>query len=250
MILDKPKIFTAMPQSFTCKGKHVQVLLGEERAREIGAYDISTEQVLYVAYAPCMVTPPPKIVKGAEIEQESLLQNWPFLTYKRAYEKGWIPLTDKNTPVRLGSRTFIIQSISPYPFALDISKLTDWLNSETVAIDARNLFTDTRDYVTRHVDFVSAIDQKFSYANLVTIWGIATHFHQAFDTFPFIKYSGPPGCGKTTANATVASISFHPVLTPDISDSGFYRIREAIAGTVAMDSAISRRRRRVDLTIF
>ena len=72
-------------------------------------------------------------------------------------------------------------------------------------------------------------------STISAVWAIATHFHQAFVTFPFLKFEGPPGCGKTTANWTVACASFHPIPTPDISDAGFYRIRESVNGTVALD---------------
>lgn len=226
--------FVIFPKCFKAFGVEVQVLTGEGKAREIGAYEINGDDVFYTVYLPCIVT---KVSgkKGQEDDTEAEQLEYPFLMYKRnplvAKERGVKFINPGTRLVTIGDNKYRMRGVMNYPWAMDTTDLT-WFENDT-PIDPEKLYQLVRGYVKRRIDFEPST--KYDLYDITSTWAIATHFHQAFDNFPFIKYEGPPGCGKTTANWTIACISFHPILTPDVSDAGFYRIRESVNGTVALD---------------
>ncbi|MGO9645881.1 MAG: hypothetical protein ACLPY5_14190 [Candidatus Bathyarchaeia archaeon] len=222
----------AMPTHFSVDGKQIDLNIGEDRPRDIGGYDITPEMVVYTSFVPATQTTRIKRKREDDEEDELRLINQPMLAYTKPHLQGWVPI-DHSRTVTIGSAKFVVRSVSDYPLALDNAELIEW-SKNGVDINPTELFISSKQYLARRVDFVND-SHEYDYYDLCTIWPIATHYHMAFDTFPFLKFSGPPGCGKTTANYAVASISFHPVLTPDMSDAVFYRIREATCGTVAMD---------------
>jgi hypothetical protein len=212
----------------------VKVTVNKElqTAKRTNGQEIRRDHVFYSIYLPCVKTIPKGRGKQSEDDMQDEECDLPFLIYERGGRRGWV-LIPKSGRVRLGEDDFLVSRPMQYPFALDPKLLKQFI--EGLHYSPQEIFRAVNGYLGRRIDFSGTNTPSYDMCDICSIWGIGTHFHQAFNVYPYIKYEGPSGCGKTTANWTVGLISYHPILTPDVSDAGFYRIRELTGGTIAMD---------------
>jgi hypothetical protein len=218
---------------FEVNGSHIIVDMSLEMAKRTSGQEITQDRVFYPTHLQCLVRVAKGRGKQAEDEYVEEERDIPFLIYETGVTRGWVPIP-KTGRVKVGHDEFLVSRPMQYPFALDTKLLNQLI--EGLHYNPHEIFkTVKEDYLDVRVDFSGTSTASYDIGDVCAIWVIGTHYHQAFNVFPYIKYEGPSGCGKTTANWTVALIAYHPILTPDVSDAGFYRIRELTGGTIAMD---------------
>jgi len=234
----------AFPLTFDQGNKVLQILDGEKRFEQVSAYEINPECVLHVGMLPTVLTV--KKTQQAEgpveedLETGELLNvedyegETPFLFFRNHDKTGWLPLT-KSRHVRIGNLKLLIRAtMGNYPYGITPSAIDKYIR-RNAEIFPDVVFDLVKTFIKARVDFDIDPAKPYNEYDIDAIWTIGTHFHQAFTTYPQKKYEGPPGCGKTTANITSCCLSFHPLLTPDMSDSALYRLREAACVTICLD---------------
>jgi len=228
MITDAPKV--SFPKEFHTNKTKLLLLSEEEAAHDAGPYDLTESYALHAIYLPCNVTALSKQARSLDVpdegENNGKQLDMPFLLYVHGTDRGLV-LIDSGM-ADIGEFRFKFRSLCPYRYGLGPSTVNQFERGSTIS--PSEVFGHVLQYIRSRVDF----DDEVTY-RILAIWSIGTHFHQAFMTYPFLKFEGPPRCGKTTANYTAGSISFHPIFTPDLSDASFYRLREGLSATVIMD---------------
>lgn len=228
------------PMRFEDNGSVIAVIDGDNNATRVSPFEISPSRVLYQSQVSCLTELAGRRRRNRrdseyneESEPELVERELAFLIYVTQGSRGWghIP---KSGRVQIDQSKLLVAPGVQYPLALT-TKMLDAFRKGEFDIDPVDMFSIVNAFQQNRIDFSGTDQGIVRFSEICSIWAIGTHFHQAFRTFPFIKYEGPSGCGKTTANWTTASICFHPIPTPDLSDPSLYRLREATNGTIAMD---------------
>jgi len=105
-----------------------------------------------------------------------------------------------------------------------------WLEGESIAKDLVKEYERNLHQIRERVEMPNE-----TYEHIACLYRIATHFHSAFQTFPYLDIIGPPMSGKTRLNYTVGAGTLHPILTPDLSSSAFFHWRQALGCTIVID---------------
>jgi len=228
LLAEKPEL---RPPNFSpnFQTEKYNIVISEEGADEWGANEIRENLVMQLVYLPVYIKP-------LEREGEAKETKWPFIVYNYNGEIGLSPVV--NGKVRLSSLEGGMEIRVPKEIVEPPNGLKDPKLALAGRPDPREVWREVLEFVNRHVDYESEED-----AIITALWAVGTHFYQAFYAFPLLKFEGPPGCGKTQANYTIGSISFHPIFTPDLSESAFFRIRAETGATIILDEFDFEKRR-------
>ncbi len=201
-------------KEFNLEHGKLSLFLDRERTPIVSPVDISEHYVFQLAYMPCEIELPPR-KEGGSSRTESI--EHPFVVYDYKGKRGLAPIDRNRVEVGKDKSLFHVRTPQPLPSMISPRTVRAFLEGDEVD-DPSSLYEQALHYLKRKSDQ----DQDCYYA-VSAIHGLGTHFLEAFDVYPYLRFFGPPDSGKTNTNYTLGGISFHPVATPDISDPSFYR---------------------------
>ena len=211
----------------------LSVLLDRDRSLMISSAEINGDLVFQPTFLPSRLIDPKS--------QEQTETDYPIIVYNLKGKRGIAPIFKRR--IRIEDQTFLVGDIYPLNSMMSTKAVAEYMQGRDV--DGRDVYDRGHKHLKDNVDLESDL-----YYHVGNLYRGATHFHSAFQTMPYIEYHGPPVCGKTRANYTIASACFHPVLSPDISDASFYYLRESAHCTVSLDERNLKRRDETKLGDF
>lgn len=149
-----------------------------------------------------------------------------FLLWNKKGKRGW-SFVDGGI-VTINELRFDVGEIYPLDSMATPRLAQRWRDGETV--DMMIEYEKNLDQICQRVEFPTEAS-----SHIATLYRIGTHFHPAFNAFPFLDFVGPPASGKTKANYTIAAATLHPLLTPNLSNASFYYWRQATGCTLVID---------------
>ena len=203
----------------------LSVFLDKHRSPTISPVEINESLVLQPTFLPSRI-----LDSKSEQSKET---DFPCIVYNFKGNRGIAPVYKRR--IRIGDCTLVVGDLYPLNSMVSTRTVKDYLEGREV--DGKELYERTFRHSKDNVDLEVDI-----YYHIGTLYEVGTHFHPAYQTYPYLHPRGPPICGKTRANYTFSSCAFHPQLSPDISDASFYYLREAMHCCVSLDERNLRRK--------
>ena len=94
------------------------------------------------------------------------------------------------------------------------------------------LYLDIRKFVFDNCDFY----ESWAY-DVIAHWVMATWFYEKFETFPYLMFMGPQGCGKTRALEILTALAYHAYKSSSASESALAHDIEEKHVTMLLDEA-------------
>lgn len=98
--------------------------------------------------------------------------------------------------------------------------------------DMKKLYTDIKQYVFDNCDFPNAWDY-----DVMAHWIFGSWFYEGFDSFPYLFFHGPQGCGKTRAMEILVELAYHSYKSSSASESALCHDAEEKHITMLLDEA-------------
>ena len=121
--------------------------------------------------------------------------------------------------------------ITPISQRWSAEKISEYLEGKSPNVDPYKIYTMILDEWNFFIDFV-----KLEGADIYnTVWDIGTYFHILFYYYPYIKFGGLKGVGKSKAGAVHAAIGFNGELFAKATPASIYRFAGDTRGVQVVD---------------
>src|SRR5436309_7345534 len=141
--------------------------------------DISEHYVFQLAYMPCEIELPPR-KEGGSSRTESI--EHPFVVYDYKGKRGLAPIDRNRVEVGKDKDPFHVRTPQPLPSMISPRTVRAFLEGDEVD-DPSSLYEQALHYLKRKSDQ----DQDCYYA-VSAIHGLGTHFLEAFDVYPYLRF--------------------------------------------------------------
>lgn len=106
---------------------------------------------------------------------------------------------------------------------------TECFNGQYEPIDVKVEMKDCYDNISYFIDYYMDVPEDIK--NIICLWVIGTHFHNNFETFPYLFINAMRGSGKTRLLKIIAEFSDKGYLTNKPTESIMFRTK----GTLCID---------------
>lgn len=110
------------------------------------------------------------------------------------------------------------------------SSIKEFIESSNIHSSPKTIFKKIRNLYKSHIDF--CIEDEY---DIISLWGFGTYFLRLFNTYPYLKFGGILGSGKTKTGTITKSISFNGFMSADISPASLFRLSNAHRATIVID---------------
>lgn len=117
----------------------------------------------------------------------------------------------------------------------DAASIESFLDGEVSRVDPWHVYQEIRSKFDHYVDFDNA-----TYGPTVcAVYTAASYFYFLFEYFPYLKFGGEKGSGKTKTGTIFAALAFNGQIFANASRAVIYRTAQDTRGTMVIDEGES-----------
>lgn len=117
----------------------------------------------------------------------------------------------------------------------DAASIQAFLDGKASQVDPWQVYQEVRSKFDRYVDFDNA-----AYGPAVcAVYTVASYFYFLFEYFPYLKFGGEKGSGKTKTGTIFAALAFNGQIFANASRAVIYRTSQDTRGTMVIDEGES-----------
>jgi hypothetical protein len=218
-------MMSELPTEFLLRDSKMSILWNAQRISHVSSVMMSHELVLHPVVLPVELFDSKGSPSG-EVDQV-------FILYNLRGKRGMVPLDHRLIAIKTSEADTLRLNLGDV-FPIDSMASTDlakrWLQGDSIRGGFSHLYDEAHNTIFERVDLQSEILQ-----DVCTTYGVASHFHPAYNTFGYIDVIGPPISGKSRLNFGVASIGLHPLISPNLTEAPFYYQRQSAGCVIAFD---------------